>query len=329
MPNQITITANPKFQEARPAGVTANITATVRNPRTHQPVAGVQVGFNSSVSQVGFSHTQVTTDRQGIAHTTITYPATPGTGGSATLPISASISGNGASVELILYSSALRPAYITNLAPGNIINDRSIAAGVQAIIYIPDSVLPGNIITLFWGAKSVQRAYNGDNFPWIIDIAEVFDDADILSNGDYLVFYSLSDNVGNTADAKPLEIKVRCSPAAVPTLLAPLVPTEHQGLVNISDTAADMNIIIPGDQPAVAVDDDYRLILVIKNPRGKTIRSTTVKEGKFGDAADIAIPVNLKELQGYDTASGQFFYEISRGEQKLVSFTTSVALAAY
>ncbi|MEA9390507.1 hypothetical protein SJI19_08130 [Acerihabitans sp. TG2] len=126
--------------------------------------------------------------------------------------------------NLIANHSHLLPCYITNLAPGHIINDHSIAAGVQVVVPQPLTGAIGDIFTLYWGQYSVQRAYDGANFPWIIDLAAVFDPAQLFKNGRYVIYYAEMDGAGNVAKSAPQTVTVvrhhphhTAPPAAIPT----------------------------------------------------------------------------------------------------------------
>ena len=98
--------------------------------------------------------------------------------------------------------------YITNLAPGHSITDRSIAAGVQVVVPQPPTGAIGDIFTLYWGQYAVQRAYDGTNFPWVIDPPVVFDPALLLKNGRYIIYYAEMDGAGNVAKSAPQTVTV-------------------------------------------------------------------------------------------------------------------------
>ncbi len=207
---EITLTANPTAQLQVPAGAVSNLTATVVDRSTHRPAENVQVTFSSTVPQARFSAPTARTDHNGRATTRVTfpYPANPTFGGGR-VPVLATARNDSDSLQLVFYSQGLRPVQITNLQPGNIIDNESITAGVQAVIYPWPSTEPGNIYTLYWGNNSVQRAFNGSNFPWVVDIAETFTPQGVFTDGNYQVFYELTDNAGNFAECKPVEVTVK------------------------------------------------------------------------------------------------------------------------
>lgn len=124
------------------------------------------------------------------------------------ITLSANSPDDAASPDLIACHSHLLPFYITNLAPGHIINDHSIAAGVQVVVPQPLTGAIGDIFTLHWGQYSVQRAYDGVNFPWIINLEAVFDPAQLFKNGRYVIYYAEMDGVGNVAKSAPQTVTV-------------------------------------------------------------------------------------------------------------------------
>jgi hypothetical protein len=229
---QITLTAKPKAQPAQSTGTLSHITAKVENRFTHRPAENVLVTFSSPAARINFSHTSVRTDRQGNATTRLTYPhpATTGYDGGNLIPVCAAIGDELASLTLIFYSESLAPVTITNLHDGHVIDQESIDAGVQAVIYPCADSVPGNIYTLFWGDKRVERAYDGKNFPWVIDIGRVFGAGNVWRNGDYTVFYQLCDNAGNPAESRPLEVSVRCAAPQESALVETGLPSELLGV---------------------------------------------------------------------------------------------------
>lgn len=221
---QITLTASPAVQPSKSSGAISEITATVKNRHNQRPAEDVLVTFSTTASPVKFSHPTVRTDHRGQASSKITYPYLAIAGGSGLIPVYAVIGNQRAALTLIFYSEKLPPVIITNIHADHIIDDKSLAAGIQAVVYPWVGIKPGNIATLFWGDESVQRAYDGENFPWVIDIAKAFSQLDLGQNGEYRVFYQASDNADNTAVCKPVEVKLCCSPAKAPVLLTPVLP---------------------------------------------------------------------------------------------------------
>lgn len=228
MSNQVSLTANPQTQPSVSSGVASHITATVVKCANHQPVVNELVVFSTTAPWVTFSTTSAKTDRHGRASTTISYPVpgAPCRSGGGTIPIAAKIQGAAAHLDVIIYSPHLLPFRITNLAPGNIINDRAIAAGIQVIVPQPLTGKIGDIFTFHWGNHSVQRAYDGTNFPWVIDLSAVFDPDVIYKNGKYLIYYAEMDGAGNESDAAPLDLMVKRAPSS-PCLQSDDFPAEE------------------------------------------------------------------------------------------------------
>ncbi|XBS69266.1 hypothetical protein ABK905_22875 [Acerihabitans sp. KWT182] len=326
---KITLIATPTAQPQVPTGAVSHLTATVEDLFTHRPVKDVTVTFSSTVSQAKFSDARVNTDHQGKATTRVMYPHPAQTEyGGGLVPVKASIRDGSDSVLLIFYSEGLRPVYITNLQPGNVLDERSIEAGVQAIVYPWVGTEPGNLYTLYWGDKRVQRAYDGGNFPWVVDIGKIFNPHEVFSNGSYEVFYELSDNVGNVAECKPEKVHVKVESNRLPTLLKPTLPKHLNDIINREAAKAGVEVTIPGGQSEIKRDDRYRLYLDTKSYLGVPIKHKLIKQGQVENEAPIVVPIPYADLQGYNGVYGDFYYEILRDDDKpsLISHVTQVVI---
>ncbi|WP_413736987.1 hypothetical protein ACL2XP_02410 [Sodalis sp. RH21] len=209
------------------------------------------------------------------------------------------------------FASDLRPVYVTN-APGNIINAQGIAAGIQAIVYMPTNIVIGNRITFHWGDKFVEKAYVGGNVPWVIDIKESFVTTEVLSDGTYDVIYDIIDNVGNQQSADPVVITVQGSTVTAPTLLAPTLPAGSYNIINQQSAQNNYTVTIPGGQPGIADGDTWKLYLRTSQYSGTEINLRQIDTGTIAGTAAIPVVVAYSFLQGYDGVFGDFYYEIDK-----------------
>ncbi|NDL63679.1 Ig-like domain-containing protein [Acerihabitans arboris] len=321
MPNHISITATPQFQPWEGALKPPTLTARVWDSSTDEPVPNLPVTFS-----IGLSHDEpikrsARTDRLGQAKTTIEFDDLPGGkfAHNALIPVTANIAGDCAALDLFFYNKELFPIYITNLVNGNIIDEHSAAAGVQAIILPLAESIPGYVYQLFWGSKSVERAYNGVNFPWVVDIQQLFGNQGSLTNGSYRVYYKVMDNAANKVFSQPVDIKVSLNKMHKPTLLAPtLLPDCLYGVINLPAAIAGITIAIPDDQPEISSEDYYQVYLDTATFDGTLLNHILLEQGKVDHQHGIQVKIPLKDLQGYDGVNGDFYYTILNDREEVI-----------
>lgn len=318
MSNHISIAATPQFQPWNGELVPSVLTAKVWDSYTDEPVPNITVTF-----VIGLTHDQprkrsVRTDHFGIAKTTVDFTKLPETHNSI-IPISASIPSDCAELDLFFYNKNLLPLYITNLNNGNIIDEKSLRAGVQVIILpLPDGSI-GDVYQLFWGKNKAERAFNGANFPWVADIKQLFGIREPFSNGNHRVSYKVIDAAGNTAFSQPVDVKVCLNEVHKPTLIAPLLlPDCLYGVINLPAAIAGIEVSIPGDQPEISDEDHYKIYLDTETFDGTSLNHILIAQGKVNYQLGTTAKILLKDLQGYNGVNGDFYYLIFNDRDEII-----------
>ncbi|TKI04852.1 hypothetical protein [Martelella alba] len=200
---------------------------------------------------------------------------------------------------------ALTDPIVTN-APGNVITQNSINAGIQAILRIPADTQYGDLVEFHWGDLQLQRAYTTADFPnytWVINIIDALPQQQALVNGTYNVYYTITDYVGNTASSTdPNNYSVEGSDVNVATFPAPTAPA----IINQQTWEAGFNIIIPAYSGRAATDI-YTLFL-----RANEVVST-IKTGAVGDTATTTVNTDASNaaFAGLDGLNGFIYYQIN------------------
>lgn len=331
MPNHISIAAAPQFQPGNGALKPSALTAKVWDSSTDEPVPNLPVTFSFGLPYGEPVERSVRTDRFGHAETTIDFNELPGARYmlNRIIPVTAAIAGDSAVLEWVFYNENLLPVYITNLVNGDIIDNHSLAAGVQAVVLPLPDASPGDVYQLFWGDKSIARAYNGTNFPWVVDIKQLFGIHGSLTNGSYRVYYKIIDTAQNTALSQPISIKVCLDEVRRPTLLAPaILPDCLYGVINLPAAIAGVSVIIPDHQPDISGEDGYQIFLDTATVDGTPLNHILIAQGEINHQRPIQVKIPLKDLQGYSGVNGDFYYTISnaRNEVNYRSWRTRVII---
>ncbi|XBS69267.1 hypothetical protein ABK905_22880 [Acerihabitans sp. KWT182] len=204
---------------------------------------------------------------------------------------------------------ALSAVYVTN-APGGIITQSSINAGVQAIVRVPVDTGYGDIVAFHWGPTlQLERAYTTAAFPnytWVIDIASDFPIAESLSDGSYIVDYSITDFVGNETTSPATDITVEGSDISNPVYLAPVVNTTPSNIVNQATWQAGFTVTVPA-QAAIIAGDVITLYSRI-NGVATVIGTATAAAG----ATTVDVAASTPAFTGINGVTGFFYYTDTR-----------------
>ncbi|MGE4723111.1 Ig-like domain-containing protein [Yersinia enterocolitica] len=312
MSNQITLTGAPQFQSLGGQAADARITAVVIDDETGEPCSNVTVSFKTASQHVHFSKDSQRTDSEGRATVAVHFWQSESDYRQSAIQcvtITASVNSDYDFINLFFYSDELRPAYITNLAEGNVLTGESIASGIQVIISLSPDSDPGDIYRLFWGKETVERAYDGSNFPWIVNISEIFPYSSIFSEGDYPVYYKIINSAENSVYSKPVIVKVVINHATIPCLLPPILPEEIHGFIDFNAIKNGIKVIIPRDDRVEHINDKFDLFMSIKTLYGKPIRNLIIKQG-YVTGRHTEAKVDYKDLEGFRNAYCDFYYEI-------------------
>ncbi len=325
MPNQVTVYAIPTAIRPNPNETKlTTVFARVTDSLTGALQSNVSVIFSTTTFNAVIASPNATTNASGVAETGVTFPVpAAGQTGQGIVPVTGTIADGSATVLLNFFSPDLSKVYVTN-AFNNIITPEAINSGIQAIVYFPPAISIGTVINLHWGAHSVQHVYTGGALVWVIDILASFISSQVLSNGAYLIWYTLLDPFGNISGAEPIEVTVRNSPFSTPTLLRPLLPAGLYNTINLATATAGVSITIPGGQPDIVTGDRYRAYLVTSTYAGTRLNSVMFGIGIATPNVNITVPIPFNNLQGYNGVYGDIYYEIynNAAGKLLTSFTT-------
>lgn len=275
-------------------GDSIEVAATVLDFTTGQPVVGVDVDWSVDAGglYVALSSVSSPTDSQGVARNTATGTS-QGVLGSITAKAGALIT---ASCDVFFSAPTVPAVSILNADNDHTLDAAEIALGVEA--YIPDPnkgpYEGGEYITLYWGKGSLvvdskQYPLSGTTqFPIPVDISALFN-PDCLLNGDYDVFYVLTDSILNTHCSQnfPLTVNGVTPPDQLP---APTFPEATNNTINANVAAGGTTMRIR--YPDMAAGDNLTVNWQEYTLNGDPIASSTYTSGFVLSASDAALGVH-------------------------------------
>jgi hypothetical protein len=325
MPNTITVTADPLAPVPSAAGSSSTIIATVTN-ETDVPQPGVAVSFTTTTLFVTFDPATGVTDENGAIKITVIYPRPnpDSITGVGVVPIKATIADESATLLLNYYDAALTRIRLINATVTEEehglynVDYYQINAGVSALVYLPTAIGFGSIVTLHWGAFSYDMIYTDGPSYMLFDIDQLFTPADVLRNGRYVVWYSITDLANNTAGSFPLVVTVTGSPYNIPTLLAPVLPAEFNGVINLARAQTEFNVIIPtAEQPTILANSSWRLWLDVITFEGQLLKTILLQAGRVIEDTNVVVVIkNSAPFLGYNGVYGDFYYTIAYDGQQ-------------
>jgi len=221
MPNQITLCAEPFAPAPSSSGRATDITATVTDSGG-EPVEGAVVNFSAGDPHACFTASAGTTDDRGQTTVTLTYPSPDvfGQAGVGVIPVTAAVNDDSKTVLINFYDPRLRPVKILNTERdektgltkvGNI----AIAFGVQALVYLPDTLADGDKATFYWGEYIAKKTCAKGEHVWVVEPGKLFIPEQALKQGNYRVWYSIENSAGHVIGALPLDAVITHGPHPV------------------------------------------------------------------------------------------------------------------
>lgn len=246
MTNQITLSSDVPVVAPEK---TLKLSAKVFDIDTGKGVEGVKVNWaiGPSTTKATLGDVISTTSAEGYAANTVTCPEKAAVTVSVTLDDGTDIS---AKLDVGFYSDELRVPVVPQ-APNGILTEKEVASMVQAMVLRhTDDPTPGDYYSFHWGNNAISRIDDGtsDTFPWIINVKNDFAVTEVLADGNYTVYYTVTDLAQNVSYSAPLAITVTGGSYVNPLYDAPEFPGITDNTINYDDLADDgvqINISLP------------------------------------------------------------------------------------
>lgn len=232
------------------------------------------------------------------------------------------------SISIGFYSSDLA-APIVPQAKNGILTEKEVNGTVQAmVVRHTDDPVVGDLYDFYWGKNSISRYDDGtsDTFPWIVNIKNDFSATEVLSDGDYTVYYTITDLAQNVSYSKPQAITVTGGTYINPLYDAPVFPDITDNTINYDDVS-EKGVVVEVLLPQTSDDADIFASNIItlymrvfdKNYKTEIIATKAVATHTVTEAEikDNTIPFYLPKTaivdskDTFDDVRGQFWYTVT------------------
>ncbi|MFP1722613.1 hypothetical protein ACLEEB_05530 [Lonsdalea quercina] len=328
-------------------GTTLNLTAKVFNSETGVGAQGMTVKWTI----IGPEHTTATlgsatslTSATGFASNTLDCEIKGG------VIVQASVDDadkDTKSLQVGFYSDDLS-APIVPQAKNGILTEKEVNGTVQAMVLRhTDDPVAGDLYNFYWGKNAISRFDDGtsDTFPWIINIKNDFSATEVLSDGDYTVYYTITDLAQNITYSQPLAITVTGGTYINPLYDAPEFSDISNNTINYDDvdpeTGVTAYVILPqsSDDAVIYANNIITLYMRVfdKNYKTEIIPSKAISTHTVTDdeISDKKIPLEIPKdaimdsKDTFDDVRGQFWYTVTGTGSVAVagsSFTKTVII---
>lgn len=308
---------------------TLNLTAKVFDSETGAAAQGMTVNWTiaSTTTTATLGNTSSTTSAAGYAANTVTCDVKAGVTVTATLDADNKVS---SSLDVGFYSSELT-APVVPQAKNGILTEKEVNSTVQAmIVRHTDDPAVGDLYNFYWGRNAISRFDDGtsDTFPWVINIKNDFMATEVLADGDYTVYYTVTDLAQNVSYSVPLAITVTGGTYVNPLYDAPEFQEISDNTINYDDVAGGwVSVKVPLPQSresegaVIFAGNTITLYMRVFDKNYKTeIIATKAVATYIVTQADIdssSILVTLPEemitdsKDTFDDVRGQFWYTVA------------------
>lgn len=244
MANTITLSSDVPVVEP---GKTLNLTAKVSDSLSGKGVEGMNVNWTiaPATTSATLGNKSVTTSAAGYAANTVVCELKAAVTVTATLDDS---SGASATLDVGFYSSELI-APVVPQAKNGILTEKEVNGTVQAmVVRHTDDPAVGDLYNFYWGRNAISRFDDGtsDTFPWVINIKKDFTATEVLADGDYTVYYTVTDLAQNVSYSVPNRITVTGGTYVNPLYDAPEFPDIENNTINYDDvTGGGVRVKVP------------------------------------------------------------------------------------
>lgn len=334
MANKIILSAKPPV--ALPGG-TISFTAKVVDAVNGDAQSGVAVNWSVTPENTGatLGSTSGTSSDTGFVANTVTSADT------SALTIIATLEDKTTSSLNVGFSSSALPAPRVPQAKDGVLDGIAVKGTVQAmVVRHTDDPEVGDDYTFYWGSQTLEQLDDGtsDTFPWIINLKKIFSPADVLSDGQYTVFYTVRDLSGNVSYSSPLDLTVTGGTYVDPIYEAP----QFLGLTNNTidyDSIIGNNVItitIPYPQISDGAEIFAGNVISLyqkvydKDYKNEIIPTRIVTKYTVTDAdisgVKIEFPLPKEAIsdnkETFDDVRGQFWYSVEGSGSVAVSGTS-------
>ncbi|HCR1911710.1 TPA: hypothetical protein ONC18_004473 [Enterobacter kobei] len=217
-------------------GKTLNLTAKVFDSESGNGTSGMNVKWTiaPATTSATLGKQSVTTSAAGYAANTVACDVKAAVTVTATLDDD---SGTSATLDVGFYSSEL-VAPVVPQAKNGILTEKEVNGTVQAmVVRHTDDPAVGDLYDFYWGRNAISRFDDGTNetFPWVINIKNDFTATEVLADGDYTVYYTVTDLAQNVSYSFPLAITVTGGTYVNPLYDAPAFPDIKNNTINYDD----------------------------------------------------------------------------------------------
>lgn len=326
---------------------TINLSAKVLDSDTGNPLPNVKVNWSiaPSTSAAKLGETSSTTSAAGYAANSVSCEVKAGVIITATLDDG---SGESASLNVGFYSSEL-VAPVVPQAKNGILTEKEVSNTVQAMVTRhTDDPAVGDLYNFYWGNSSISRFDDGtsETFPWIINIKHDFTATEVLADGDYTVYYTVTDLSNNVSYSVPQAITVTGGTYLNPLYDAPEFPDITNNIINYDDVASggvEVKISLPQSRDSEGAnifsgntitlymrvfDRDYKTEIITT----KAVVTYVVSQNDIDNKAILlTLPQEMitDNKDTFDDVRGQFWFTVSGSGSVSVngaSFTKSLII---
>lgn len=304
----------------------AKVTAIIHDANDAPAPAGTVVNWVATGGEL--SEDSSITDDLGAA----TIDVTANVNGIVTITATTTDDTNGKKTSIFSSPALLAPTVSgANEADRYTIDYYDLQLGVQMIIPHYLNATTGDTVTFYWGdySHSTTLTNPSKELPMVINISSSIPPV-YLNDGDYAVYYTVSDTSSNVSYSSALPIKIINGGQTAPTLAKPLIPAGADGYINISD--AINGVVVNVSYSNMAEGDFITLYWLAVDSNNNSISAAsssftyTAVDGDNTHAFTVEMPLFFPNAdEGYQGSVKAYYTVMPEGASTLmVSFETEV-----
>lgn len=310
-------------------GKTLNLSAKVLYSETGAAAQGMKVNWTiaPSTTTATFGNTSSTTSAAGYAPNTVTCDVKAAVTVTGTLDNGTGVS---ATLDVGFYSSAL-VAPVVPQARNGILTEKEVNGTVQAmVVRHTDAPAVGDLYNFYWGKNVISRFDDGtsDTFPWVINIKNDFTATEVLADGDYTVYYTITNQAQSVSYSVPVAITVTGGTYVNPLYDTPEFPEITNNSINYNDVLDDgvqVKVLLPQSKESegavIYADNTITLYMRVFDKNYKTeiivtkaVVTYTVTQADIDNSTIIfTLPKDVitDDKDTFDDVRGQFWYTVT------------------
>lgn len=252
----------------------ATLSATIHDD-AGAAASGVAVTWAISAGTGKLDVTTSTTDVTGVATAKITASA------AGLLSVKATTADDTTGKTISIYAGLPLPAPVITGASyedNYTLDYYDLQLGVQLTIPFYPNAKAGDTVTFFWGdvySHSFTLSDPSQQLPYVVDVTTECP-PDCLIDGEYQVYYSVTDSAGNASYSSGVALTIRNGGQTTPTLNKPVVPVAADGFINIADAANGVEVDVA--YTGMAAGDVITLYWSAKDKNGNPVQTATTMQ---------------------------------------------------